>query len=760
MQTIDLLDNLIYPNLDRADVFAELEPVSKGGYYLLTCPQCGKREATVYKKGFKVFCNRRDKCGYSASLWDYLQEKKGLSNQDTLKELARLAKVTLPELGTADPKAIIQRQKKHDAFESFFDLCGEALKNSQPAQAYLAKRGFTLEEAQALGIGFYPSVKTVKENIANIESIAGITSSQWENRIVGLWRTRSGNPLTIWGRTITDAEPKYLYLAGEPKESPFGLDTCRKAELIAVEGILDALSLRKTGFVDVIALGGSNCPDTQVDTLKRAKIRALTLNLDNDGAGIEGMTRAVDKLEGAGIRTYVIDPPLMGVKDPDEYIRKNGIDAYKTLLGNASSGGVWRIGQIIKTHDLTADKGKHEAFYAGVEFLNGLSDGLAFDDCIKTLSSALDMPLELIASECESRKEKQAREELRRERLRLLTDTQAKISDGDAEAVKTLEEGLRLLRIKELKLKEPTSLFLADYIDAKQGREKDRDPKKILGFPLTKFKSLERNIDGVQAGFYIIGAETNVGKTAFLTNLFLDILKTNKDARGIYFSLDDNKDIIITRFVGIETGLPLNQIQRRQEKQEDAEKIDQAYGTLKDLSNAGRLILKDISEVNHIDALELVIRENAGDGLFVFIDGLYNLDVGGNHGGLREENIDRANRIKELVDAYRIPIITTGEIRKDDNTRETKKARKPTVNDLMETGKFAYNANLVLFLFLSNEEKARLEELAFIQQSPEEIEDLTHYAKNKLSHFKGFGKLKFKTSTGTIKEYDDSDAPF
>jgi DNA primase len=758
MQTIDLLDNLIYPSLDRADVFQELEPVSKGSYYLLTCPKCGKKEATVYKKGFKVFCNRKNQCGYEATLWDFVQEKKGLTNQGTLKELARLAKVTLPELGTADPKAIIQRQKKHDAFESFFELCGEALKNSQPAQAYLAKRGFTLEEAQALGIGFYPSVKTVKENIANIESIAGIASPAWENRIVGLWRTRSGNPLTIWGRTIADAEPKYLYLAGEPKESPFGLDTVRKLELIAVEGILDALSLRKTGFPDVIALGGSNCPDSHVDALKRARIGAITLNLDNDGAGIEGMTRAIGKLEGAGIRTYVIDPPLMGVKDPDEYIRKNGIDAYKTLLGKASSGGEWRIKKIIEANDISTTKGKHEAFYAGVEFLNGLQDGLAFSDCIKTLSQALDMPPDIIAEQCEKTKETQEREAIRRERLRLLSETQTKLSDGEAEAVERLEEGLKDLRLKELKIKEPSPLSLSDYLAEKHEREKTRDPNKRLGFPLTKFSELEGNIDGIQAGFYIIGAETNVGKTAFLTNLFLDILKTNKDARGIYFSLDDNKDIIITRFVGIETGLPLNQIQRRQENPRDAEKIAEAYGTLKDLSNAGRLILKDISEVNHIDALELVIRENAGDGLFVFIDGLYNLDIGGDYGGLREENIDRANRIKELVDAYKIPIITTGEIRKDDNTRDTKKARKPTVNDLMETGKFAYNANLVLLLFLSNEEKARLEELAFIQQSPEEIEVMTHYAKNKLSHFKGFGKLKFKTSTGAIREYDDSDA--
>lgn len=741
--TTDLLDNEIYPNLDRGDVFAELDPVSKGGYYLLTCPQCGKKEATVYKKGFKVFCNRKNQCGYEATLWDYLQEKKGLSNQDTLKELARLAKVPLPEHGTVDPKAIIQRQKKQDAFESFFDLCGEALKNSKPAQDYLAKRDFTLAEAQAFGIGFFPSVKTVKENITNIESIAGIVSPKWENRIVGLWRTRSGNPLTIWGRTIADAEPKYLYLAGEPKESPFGLDTCRKLELIAVEGILDALSLRKNGFNDVIAFGGSNCQDSHVDALKRARIGAITLNLDNDLAGIKGMTRAIGKLEAVGIRTYVIDPYFRGIKDPDEFIRKNGRDAYETLLRKAQSGSEWRIGKIIEANDISTTKGKHEAFYAGVEFLNGLQDGLAFTDCIKKLSQALDMPPEIIAGECEKTKEKQAREEIARAIMKLLSETQTKLSEGDPEAVSRLEEGLKDLRLKELKTKEPSPLLLSDYLKAKHEREKQRDPNKRLGFPLTKFKELEKNIDGIQSGFYIIGAETNVGKTAFLTNLFLDILETSEESKGLYFSFDDNKDIIINRFISIKTGLRLNQIQKRQENKADADNIASAYRYLADMHKAGRLDIKDISEINHIDALEREIKEGADKSLFVFIDGLYNLDIGGKFSGLREENIDRANKVKALVDTYRIPIITTGELRK--KQRGEGKNSKLDINDLMETGKFAYNANLVLLLYADDAEKFKTDDEPILK---------IDYAKNKLSYYKGFQEAVFVRAKGILKEKD------
>jgi len=72
-ETKDLLEG-IYQSLDRALALEALSPQDKGGYYLLTCPKCGKREAYVYKAGKPfIFCNRRDKCGLNQSLWDYIQ---------------------------------------------------------------------------------------------------------------------------------------------------------------------------------------------------------------------------------------------------------------------------------------------------------------------------------------------------------------------------------------------------------------------------------------------------------------------------------------------------------------------------------------------------------------------------------------------------------------------------------------------------------------------------------------------------------------
>ncbi len=136
---------------------------------------------------------------------------------------------------------------------------------------------------------------------------------------------------------------------------------------------------------------------------------------------------------------------------------------------------------------------------------------------------------------------------------------------------------------KRLEVEGRSQVPLSSYLQEKYEREKQRGTLQSLGYPLKKFKRLATNIDGIQPGFYVVSAETNVGKTAFLTNLFLDILDENIEVQGLYCSLDDSRDVIINRFIGIRTGLNLNQIQRRQSDPKDQETIGQCYQHLIDL---------------------------------------------------------------------------------------------------------------------------------------------------------------------------------
>jgi replicative DNA helicase len=267
-----------------------------------------------------------------------------------------------------------------------------------------------------------------------------------------------------------------------------------------------------------------------------------------------------------------------------------------------------------------------------------------------------------------------------------------------------------------------------------------RDPNKLLGLPLTKFKELAKNIDGLQVGFYLLGAESNVGKTALLTNLCMDILDTNPDSTVVYFSLDDSRKYTTYRFLSIKTQLHINETRKQLHDPIKKQSLDNARNEFLNYIRTGRLIVKDIGTANHIDHLEAEIKKVKDKSkLVVFVDGLYNMEVGDRFKSIREENIERARQVKALVDTYRIPILTTGELRKKDQTAS--KDKTPTMNDLMETGKFAYNANVVWLLYGKAEELVKAEPFLTLE-----------FVKNKLSDYKGIQDIQFKRATGTMIE--------
>jgi hypothetical protein len=301
-------------------------------------------------------------------------------------------------------------------------------------------------------------------------------------------------------------------------------------------------------------------------------------------------------------------------------------------------------------------------------------------------------------------------------------------------------------------LKDETSVEEKDFaIELKEQFKFDdaRDPNKLLGFPLSKFNTLANNIDGIQPGFYFLGAESNVGKTAVLTNLALDVVDSNPDATVLYFSLDDSRIYTAYRCLSILTGFHINNVRKPDVNHTDYHTLQAQRNVLLDYIQNKRLIVKDLSEVNHMDHLMKCVDEFPNHKkLIVFIDGLYNLEVAaGKNEGIRVQNIEKANKIKLITDKYRIPLIATGELRKKLKTES--KRSKPTMHDLMETGKFAYNANVIWLLYLNDPDTIN---------EPYQILEL-EYAKNKLSDFKGIQNLDFTRSTGTIKEINFATGP-
>jgi replicative DNA helicase len=117
----------------------------------------------------------------------------------------------------------------------------------------------------------------------------------------------------------------------------------------------------------------------------------------------------------------------------------------------------------------------------------------------------------------------------------------------------------------------------------------------------------------------------------------------------------------------------------------------------------------------------------------------------GLYGTLREENIERANRIKQLTKFFNIPVIVTAELRKKQQEYQGKEVKGPTMHDLMESGKYGYNADVVWLITPQDEDEYRTEDAPVIEIA---------FEKNKLSSYRENMLMTFMRAQSSMVPYN------
>lgn len=192
----------------------------------------------------------------------------------------------------------------------------------------ILRSGFSKEEALVVGLltmgknGDY--YETFRERL-----IFPIFDLQ--NRVVG-----------FGGRTLKDEEPKYLNSKESPlfkkREILYGLNLSKehiKKEgfAIIVEGYMDFLSLYQAGIKNVVASLGTSLTINQANLLKRYTDNIVLL-YDFDEAGKNASLRAIPILMNADLIVKIAI--LKEGKDPDEELKKIGVEKLKKDIENAS----------------------------------------------------------------------------------------------------------------------------------------------------------------------------------------------------------------------------------------------------------------------------------------------------------------------------------------------------------------------------------------------------------------------------------------
>ena len=118
---------------------------------------------------------------------------------------------------------------------------------------------------------------------------------------------------------------------------------------------MDVIAMHQAGFTNAVASLGTAFTAQQALLLKRYTKQAI-LTYDSDGAGIKAALRAIPILKDGEISVKVLD--MQPYKDPDEFIKALGTEAFQERIEKAQSSFLFEIEVLERNFNLKDPAGK------------------------------------------------------------------------------------------------------------------------------------------------------------------------------------------------------------------------------------------------------------------------------------------------------------------------------------------------------------------------------------------------------------------
>ncbi|MBO1263849.1 DNA primase [Proteiniclasticum sp. SCR006] len=339
---------------DIVDIISESVPLKRvGRNYWGLCPFHNEKtpsfSVTREKQLFKCFG-----CGEGGNVITFVMKSKNLEFNEALRFLADRANITLEESA--------ENRKKNEKLEMYFKMHVDAarfffrnLKDYKEIRDYFYKRGITDQTIRSFGLGFALNswdslLKYLKSMNYKEDDIVrcGLATKNEKGKVYDRFRNRiifpvfdvRGRVIAFGARVMDDSKPKYLNSPETPIYNKgthlYGLNFARKnskeKSLIIVEGYMDCISLNQAGVKNVVASLGTALTKMQARLLKRNS-EEVYISYDADNAGQAATVRGLDILSAEGIDVKVVQIPKG--KDPDDYIRAEGVEKFHELLSHA-----------------------------------------------------------------------------------------------------------------------------------------------------------------------------------------------------------------------------------------------------------------------------------------------------------------------------------------------------------------------------------------------------------------------------------------
>ena len=354
----------------------------KGANYFGLCPFHNEKSPSfsVSRSKQMYYCFG---CGAGGNVFTFLMEYENDTFPEAVKALADRAGISLPEADESEEAKKEQSKRsrllainKEAAKYFYFQL---RAKQGELGLNYLRERQLTDETIHRFGLGYanktaddlvrYLKGKGFSEELireaglCNTDEKHGMYDKFW-NRVMFPIEDINHRVIGFGGRVMGDGKPKYLNSPETPifdkSRNLYGLNfarSSRKGNIILCEGYMDVIAMHQAGFNQAVASLGTAFTLGQAGLLKRYTKEVL-LSYDSDGAGVKAALRAIGILKEAGLTGRVIN--LEPYKDPDEFVKNLGAEAFQERIDNAENSFLFEIRMLQREYDLNDPEKKTE----------------------------------------------------------------------------------------------------------------------------------------------------------------------------------------------------------------------------------------------------------------------------------------------------------------------------------------------------------------------------------------------------------------
>lgn len=320
-------------------------------------------------------------CSAGGNAFNFLMQYERLEFPEAVETLAKRAGVALPQSAPHDDKTVslnTQLYKINELAAVFYqNILNSASGNH--AKNYLLERGLKEDTIKTFKLGFaldkwdglisYLRVKNIGLSLLEKAGLilakdGGGYYDRFRNRIIFPILDIKSRVLGFGARVLGDTLPKYVNSPETPiytkGKNLYGFnlakDTIRENDsVVVVEGYLDFILPYQEGFKNILASLGTALTIEQARFIKRYTNNVVMV-YDPDKAGELATLRTLDIFieEGMGVKVVSLPDGL----DPDLFVRKNGIDKFKTNILQAETLFDYKLNVLKKRHNVREIEGK------------------------------------------------------------------------------------------------------------------------------------------------------------------------------------------------------------------------------------------------------------------------------------------------------------------------------------------------------------------------------------------------------------------